>query len=466
MWTVPRYFMICLVSAMFLSLMFLYVFIGFKIRALINSYFKYIIIEVKDFKDEPWKGLLEDKIESGNFYQAYFTLINMIRELFFCIILYFLVDNPRVVISILSISQLMNLMAMTYSPPYKKKWMNVNLIISNILYLILDLTLGLLIFGKAKFSEKTKYDIFGFGLIIIVFGLIICNLGISVYFSIAERIRKKREMKKMKQNQNIDKTNLSKIKPVSPRKLDESEYNHLEEKEIDQIKKDQQVPVNETEKNNNSPLLESPMKNIESHNAIQDFSSSMESLHIPRLEKKLARNPDDLKSDEPKSIPLKSKKILHPGSSNTSSMIKEASNRKRDSLKLTEMMKEQIENENNKVIKNMNNDTKIPDIQFNKFSNAKTKRDKLKNKMSKLQNQNEMNRESKQGKETEKDDHFMDKNANSNIHHSSLVQSNLSPTKYAKKPQTVVEKSFEFGKIPQKVIKEKKIKGDIEFEDL
>jgi hypothetical protein len=185
---------------MFVSIFFLYFFIGFKIRHLINSYYKYAIIEVKDMQDEPLRGLLEDKKETGNVYQCYYNLINMLRELVFCTLLYFLVDSPKTVISMITTIQLLNLLLMIFNPPYKKSWMNVNLIITNVLYLMLDVVLACLIFGGDRISKEVKYNVFGFGMIGIVFGLLVCNLGISLYFSIVEFIRKRRRAKEKKIN--------------------------------------------------------------------------------------------------------------------------------------------------------------------------------------------------------------------------------------------------------------------------
>jgi len=145
-WSSEKYLVVCIVSLMFVSIFFLYFFIGFKIRHLINSYYKYAIIEVKDMQDEPLRGLLQDKNESGNFYQCYYNLINMLRELVFCLVLYFLVGSPKTVISLITAIQFINLIAMMFNPPYKKSWMNVNLIITNVLYLMLDVVLACLIF--------------------------------------------------------------------------------------------------------------------------------------------------------------------------------------------------------------------------------------------------------------------------------------------------------------------------------
>ena len=223
MWTSEKYLIVCVVSLMFVSIFFLYFFIGFKIRHLINSYYKYAIIEVKDMKNEPLKNILADKNESGNFYQCYFNLINLVRELSFCIALYFLVHFPRIVISILTTLQVINLLLMSLYRPYKKSWMNVNLIITNVLYLMLDVVLACLIFGGDRISKEVKYNVFGFGMIGIVFGLLVCNLGISLYFSIVEFIRKRRQAKlekKMQEEQNL-KNGMGKNKtmPTSTMKL-------------------------------------------------------------------------------------------------------------------------------------------------------------------------------------------------------------------------------------------------------
>ena len=199
-WTPARYIVVSMVSLFFVGILFLYFFIGFKIRHLINSYYKYAIIEVKDMKNEPLKNILADKNESGNFYQCYFNLINLVRELSFCIALYFLVHFPRIVISILTTLQVINLLLMSLYRPYKKSWMNVNLIITNVLYLMLDVVLACLIFGGDRISKEVKYNVFGFGMIGIVFGLLVCNLGISLYFSIVEFIRKRRRAKEKKIN--------------------------------------------------------------------------------------------------------------------------------------------------------------------------------------------------------------------------------------------------------------------------
>ena len=44
----------------------IYLYMAYTVDRLTKSYYKHIIIEVKDMKDEPMRFLLEDKIMNGN----------------------------------------------------------------------------------------------------------------------------------------------------------------------------------------------------------------------------------------------------------------------------------------------------------------------------------------------------------------------------------------------------------------
>ena len=55
-----RYLIVCLVSIMFLGLLFLYFYMAWTINRLTIAYYKYAVIEVADMKDEPLRCLLAE----------------------------------------------------------------------------------------------------------------------------------------------------------------------------------------------------------------------------------------------------------------------------------------------------------------------------------------------------------------------------------------------------------------------
>lgn len=61
-----KYLVIVFVSAYTMMMISVYLYMAYTVDRLTKSYYKHIIIEVKNMKDEPMRFLLEDKIMNGN----------------------------------------------------------------------------------------------------------------------------------------------------------------------------------------------------------------------------------------------------------------------------------------------------------------------------------------------------------------------------------------------------------------
>lgn len=194
-------FSIFLLAVMSLGLMVLYIFMGFKVRRLTQSFFKFVVLEVKDMKDEPWRFLLGDKQVKGNVFQRHFNLINLLKDILFCVVLFFAYDSPMAVTVILFLAHLPLCVLILVKPPFLVAWENRLLQINSVFYVLIDVGFLVNIGRGDKMSPETRYYYLGFTLIVLVGLLIITNVGFNTYYGIKEawtKFKKWRERRKSK----------------------------------------------------------------------------------------------------------------------------------------------------------------------------------------------------------------------------------------------------------------------------
>ena len=91
--------------------------------------------------------------------------------------------------------------------PYSSKQLNLQLLLTQTLYLLLDLLFILLIGWGQTASERFRYYLIGFGMIIVVCLTLACNIGFSVYSTVCvlrERWKTYKESKSSLKAQETD----------------------------------------------------------------------------------------------------------------------------------------------------------------------------------------------------------------------------------------------------------------------
>ena len=145
-------------------------------------------------KDEKLRFWVEDKVMTGNFFQRYFNLLAMIKDLWVCMNLLGLYTNTLAMMSLLSIFQLVFSVLASMYPPYKIGWQNTVMQITQWSYLALDL---LFIMNETvKLTPEQRYFYVGFGMIACVLVTMVANVGIGTYQNMKAtflKCKKKRE---------------------------------------------------------------------------------------------------------------------------------------------------------------------------------------------------------------------------------------------------------------------------------
>lgn len=194
-------FSIFLLAVMTLGLMTLYAFMGFKVRRLTQSFYKFLVLEIKDMKDEQWRFILEDKVVRGNVFQRHFSLLNLLKDVVFCLFLFFAYARPLAIVVIISLCHTAQMVCTFLWPPYLLKWQNTLLKINSVFYVLIDLGFFVNIVAGSGMTISTRYYFIGFTLIVLVCLLILANVGFNTYYGVMEmwaKFKKWRERRKNK----------------------------------------------------------------------------------------------------------------------------------------------------------------------------------------------------------------------------------------------------------------------------
>jgi hypothetical protein len=171
----------------------MYLYMGYTVSRITKSLQQYALLDIKDLKHEPCRFWLEDKVANGNIFQRHFNLICMLRDIYVCSLLLALYKNPTLMLVFLLIQQsLMLTLALCY-PPYRVKWNNTVMQVTQGLYLILDV--AFLVNINAKLTPTARYNYVGFWMIATVLGIIFTNIGVAGYHNTSESIKKCRKKK-------------------------------------------------------------------------------------------------------------------------------------------------------------------------------------------------------------------------------------------------------------------------------
>ena len=209
-----KYVSVVVASLLWMGLIAMYLYMGYTVSRLTKSLQTYALLDVKDLKNEPCRFWLEDKTAHGNLFQRHFNLICMLRDIFICVCLLALYNSTTTMLVLLLIMQVaFCVLAITY-PPYRINWHNRVMQVTHCLYVFLDI--AFLVNINAKMSATTRYNWVGFSMVFIVVGIILTNVLVSAYQTVAETVRK---CKKKKTD------NKSKVIPVeqSPSVMNEQE---------------------------------------------------------------------------------------------------------------------------------------------------------------------------------------------------------------------------------------------------
>jgi hypothetical protein len=172
---------------------------------------------VKEEKEGFFDFLIKDKqFEDGNFFQRNFCLLQLGKDISFAGLLYVAYNSPIGIISLLTGIQIAFIVLVIKYRPFSMKRHNFQLIMTQIIYGLLDLCLLILAIIPEEGTEKVRYYGIGFSLIGLVLTLFIVSFvfaGYEAYLSIKMAIQNLR--RKGKQS-------LNKVEPIESVSLNDS----------------------------------------------------------------------------------------------------------------------------------------------------------------------------------------------------------------------------------------------------
>lgn len=150
---------------------------AYTVSRITASLRKYALLDIADMKDEKCRFWLEDKAVRGNIFQRHFNLINMMKDVYVCVLLLWLYKYPGILMILLFVQQLSFLGLVICFPPYQVRSTNLVLQITQGFYLLLDIAFLVNIYGNI--SPNLRYFMVGFWMIGTVLGIILTNIAVS-----------------------------------------------------------------------------------------------------------------------------------------------------------------------------------------------------------------------------------------------------------------------------------------------
>lgn len=147
-----------------------------------------------------WEFLLEDKITGGNFIQTHLNFIQLAKDIIFASLLYVGYSQPVVITVSITVVQMVFGYLIIKFKPFRERWMNIQLIITQGVYLLLDILFVTLAIMPRHESEKARYYYLGFPMIALVAILILASFvfsGYGAYVSIKDIIANLKKNKTM-----------------------------------------------------------------------------------------------------------------------------------------------------------------------------------------------------------------------------------------------------------------------------
>ena len=262
-----------------MMLVSVYLFMGYTVSRLTDSLRKFALLKAKDLKDEPCRFWLEDKVELPNLFQRHFNLILMIKDVYVCVLLLALYKQVPTMLFLLLIQQVIFFgFAVTY-PPYGVGWNNKVMLITQGLYILLDI--AFLVNVLTPMSAEDRYFYVGFSMIAIVLVIILVNMLIGMYYQSKEtylRCKKKREEAKVLAN--------SQVAPAAIRLAagPDAKSNALV---VNPENKDDSLQAFEPKENDSSPL--DPVRPVDSNEKPKTDGNSNQS-EVAKLKRKKIYN--------------------------------------------------------------------------------------------------------------------------------------------------------------------------------
>ena len=185
---------------------------GYTVARITEAKQKFFLLEVSEMVDEPYRFWLEDKKPTGNIFQRHFNLLLLLKDVFVCVVLYVFYSKPAVLISLISIGQVIfNCMMYSY-PPFLRPLSNCLLLTTQSFYMLLNLLFMINIYGDTKISDNSRYYFIGFGMIAVVLCIILANIGVNFYSTIIEW--RKKCKKKLAERRKVQQSEHSRLKPL------------------------------------------------------------------------------------------------------------------------------------------------------------------------------------------------------------------------------------------------------------
>ena len=190
-----------------MMLISVYLYMGYTVSRLTESLSRFALLKPEDLKDEPCRFWLEDKVEIPNRFQRHFNLILMIKDVYVCILLLALYKQVPVMLILLLIQQTVFFCLALANPPYSVGWNNNIMLVTQGLYILLDI--AFLVNVLAKLTSEQRYFYVGFSMIGIVLVIIIANMLVGMYYQTKEtylRCKQKRDLAKVAASTEVTKS--------------------------------------------------------------------------------------------------------------------------------------------------------------------------------------------------------------------------------------------------------------------
>jgi hypothetical protein len=173
--------------------------------------------EEEEEKKGGFNFLIRDiQFENGNFFQRYFNLFQLGKDISFAGLLYVAYNSPIGIISLLTGIQIAFIVLVIKYRPFKNKRQNLQLIMSQIIYGLIDVCLFCLAVLPEEGTEKVRYYLFGFsliGLVLTIFLVSFAFAGFEAFLAIKSVVQHLRGK---------DKKPLNKVEPSEKVSLNES----------------------------------------------------------------------------------------------------------------------------------------------------------------------------------------------------------------------------------------------------
>jgi hypothetical protein len=269
------------VSVVALMMISLYIFMLFTVRKLFERKASPKNIEAKcsvaggeedkETAAHRFSFWIEDK-QANHIFQRQFSLVLLFKDICFAVLLYALYYHPLALIIILSAIQVVFTVMVIKLQPFKEKDQNRQLIITHLLYIVMDgFFIALILLPDDASHYSIRYYVLGFGLIAVVLLL----LAVGFYYSIKSMCVAMKEMcAKIRDKFRRSKSSDLAVSDVSQLSRDKMTGMLEESIDLKNGRPNQIHPI--LDSSASSPICSNPLKFIPKSNLVQNDTKSLE----------------------------------------------------------------------------------------------------------------------------------------------------------------------------------------------